>query len=77
LATPLDIDLAAAVDATDLLFPVRARFITCPQTHILVSICLAYGEIKIRSHRLAHGLLDSELQNSRPGTDFDARKAFA
>jgi hypothetical protein len=30
LAAALDIDLAAAFDVTDLLFPVRARFITYP-----------------------------------------------
>jgi hypothetical protein len=30
LATALDMDLAAAFDVTNLLFPVRARFITYP-----------------------------------------------
>lgn len=47
-ATPLDMDLAADLDAADLTFPVRTRFIDCPLNSVrcAASICLAYGNIK-------------------------------
>jgi hypothetical protein len=57
LATALDIDLAAAFDVTDLLFPVRARFIAYSQT----TCSLAYALHMARS-RLAHNLIDPGLQ---------------
>jgi hypothetical protein len=47
-ATPLDMDLPADLDATDLTFPVRTRFIDCPLIRSVASICLAYGNIKIQ-----------------------------
>jgi len=49
LETALDIELAADFDVTDLLFPVRARFISYSQTNTLSSICLAYGKVNVHS----------------------------
>jgi hypothetical protein len=45
LATALDIDLTAAFDVTDLLFPVRARFIEYSQ----ITYSLAYVSHMARS----------------------------
>jgi hypothetical protein len=50
LETALDIDLAAAFEVTDLLFPVRARFIAYSQ----IIHCLAYASHMARSGIARH-----------------------
>jgi|APFre7841882630_1041343.scaffolds.fasta_scaffold26092_3 hypothetical protein len=43
---------------------------------MLVRICLAYGEVKVRLIRLGPHLVDPGLQSSGAGTNFSSGRSF-